>query len=312
MFLLADVYEHPALAWWHRQRLAQEIPVPEHQRPARLDRFFALEIAWYDPRGQQPTSAELPRDALFKSQQDVVTMRSAWGDSAAIYVGFKGGDNQTNHGHLDIGSFVLDADGVRWALDLGADNYNLPGFFGSRRWTYYRLINHSHNTLVVNDQIQNPRAKSDVLAFHSTPRRSSAIVDMTDAYKNQLDSAHRGIEMIDRKRIHVRDELDGVKGSLRWTIVTGAQIELADDKAVLKQDGKRLEARIVAPKKTRFQVLPNTPPTKREKQNAGTRILAIKLDADPDQRVEISVLLYPPGKGDDSFRPLPIEKWPRR
>ena len=42
---------------------------------------------------------------------------------------------------------LLDAQGVRWALDLGSDNYNMPGYFGSKRWTYYRMTNRSHNTL---------------------------------------------------------------------------------------------------------------------------------------------------------------------
>ena len=154
----------------------------------------------------------------------MVTMRSQWGDADAIYVGFKGGDNETNHGHLDVGSFVIEADCVRWALDLGADNYNLPGFFGSRRWQYYRLTNRSHNTIVINDEIQNPHAQCPVLSFHSTQNRTMAIVDMTDAYKDQVTSAKRGIEMVDRRAIHIRDEIDGATGEVRWTMVTGAEI----------------------------------------------------------------------------------------
>ena len=154
-------------------------------------------------------------------------MRSNWHDANAIYIGFKGGDNQTNHGHLDVGAFVLDALGERWALDLGADNYNLPGFFGSRRWQYYRLINHSHNTLVINDQIQDPQARCPVIYFDSTPHRCGAIVDMTDAYKDQAESARRGIELLERRAIHVRDEIIKVSGDVRWGMVTGAEIKLA-------------------------------------------------------------------------------------
>ena len=311
VFMLADLYKRPILAWWHRERLDGYLPPPSLQEPKRLDRFFALEIAWYDPRGQQPSPAELKRDALFKSQQDIVTMRSAWGDRDALYVGFKGGDNQTNHGHLDIGSFVLDVNGVRWAHDLGADNYNLPGFFGSQRWTYYRLINHSHNTLVISDQIQNPQAKSQVLAFHSTPDRASAVVEMTGAYKDQVRKAQRGIEMRDRQRVHIRDELMGVDGNVRWTMVTSARISIDGNRALLQQDGKQVEARIVAPQDARFSVLPNKPSTTREKQNEGTRILAIQLAPDADQQLEISVLLFPPGKDDVRFQPTPLAEWPR-
>ena len=77
-------------------------------------------------------------------------MRSAWDDPNAVSVDFKAGDNKANHSHLDLGSFIVDALGVRWACDLGADDYNMPGYFGGKRWTYYRLRAEGHNTLVIN------------------------------------------------------------------------------------------------------------------------------------------------------------------
>ncbi len=118
MFLLADVYDQPDFARWHRERLAEQIPAETRLNARSLDRFFPLEIAWYDTQGQSPARFEAPLDAMFAGRQDIVTMRSRWNDPDAIYVGFKGGDNQTNHGHLDIGSFVLDAHGVRWRWTL--------------------------------------------------------------------------------------------------------------------------------------------------------------------------------------------------
>ena len=60
-------------------------------------------------------------------------MRSDWLDPSAMFVGIKAGTNRVNHSHLDLGTFVLDALGQRWAVDLGGDNYNLPGYFGNKR-----------------------------------------------------------------------------------------------------------------------------------------------------------------------------------
>jgi len=42
--------------------------------------------------------------------------------------------------------------GQRWAIDLGADNYGLHGYFGKpTRWSYYRKATRGHNTLTFDD-----------------------------------------------------------------------------------------------------------------------------------------------------------------
>ncbi len=293
MFLLSRTYENPVFAWWHRQRLEEAVPKP--LRPRYIDRFFPLEIAWYDPSGRRPSPRQLPLDALFRSRQDVVCMRSSWSDRNAVYVGFKAGDNRTNHGHLDIGSFVLDALGVRWALDLGSDNYNLPGYFGRQRWQYYRLTNHSHNTLVIGDAIQEPSARCEVTAFRATPSRVQAVVDMTAAYKGQARSVRRGVELVGRRVVQVRDEVVGAADVVRWGLVTAARLELHGDRAVLHQDGRVLEAVLLSPRGARFEELPTKPPTAREKQNKGTRMLAVRVRPHGDQAVVIRVVLVPGG-----------------
>lgn len=293
MFELARLHDNRLYAWWHRRQLAKFVPTDGPLKLNCPDRFFALEIAWYDPRGEQPTDAELPRDAFFKSDQDAVTMRSAWDDPNALYVGFKGGNNRANHGHLDIGSFVLDAQGVRWALDLGSDNYNMPGYFGAKRWQYYRMTNRSHNTLVIGDKIQNTRAVSRVVSFNSTPERTAAVIDMTDAYSGSVESARRGLEMLEGRAIHVRDELTGLKEPVRWAMVTAAKIKVDGNKAALTQDGKTLQAEILAPPGAKFEIASTKPPTAQEKQNKGMQILAIAIDAGPSGDVALSVLMQP-------------------
>jgi hypothetical protein len=308
VFLLSRTFDNSSYAWWHRRQVAELL------RSGRQFKNWPvpLEIAWYDKRGQQPTESELPRDALFKSRQDIVVMRSEWGNADAVYVAFKAGDNRTSHGHLDIGSFVLEAHGVRWAVDLGSDDYNLPGYWGPTRWQYYRLNNKSHNTLVIDEQIQNPSAKCNVVAFHSAPQRAAAMVDMSAAYQGQASSARRGIELLDRRAVHVRDELAGVNGEVRWGIVTEAQIELAGRQATLTQNGKTLRAEILAPAGARFEIVSTKPPTARERQNEGTRMLATRISADGTNPVVISILLQPTSNGEQaaSIKDQPLDEWP--
>ena len=240
-------------------------------------------------------------------------MRSQWNEPNAVFVGFKGGDNRTNHGHLDVGSFVLDADGVRWALDLGGDGYHLPGYFGRERFQYYRLNTRSHNTLLINGQVQDASAVCPIVSFHSTPERANAIVDMTNAYRGEATDILRGIELLDRQVVHVRDEIVGAEGVVRWAMVTKASIAITDNMATLRQGGKVLRARILAPLGGRFEVLPNRPPTKMETQNDGTSILAIQIDANTEKLVEISVLLEPENTNAPPSTPpiLTLRDWPK-
>ncbi len=79
-----------------------------------------------------------PLDIMFWGSVPLVFMRSTWSDRNALWCGVNGGYNQVSHGHLDLGTFELEVLGIRWAIDIGADNYNLPGYWDGRegggRW----------------------------------------------------------------------------------------------------------------------------------------------------------------------------------
>ncbi|MCH7885232.1 MAG: heparinase II/III family protein, partial [Planctomycetes bacterium] len=59
--------------------------------------------------------------------------RTSWKEDA-IFIAIKGGSPSLSHGHMDIGSFVMDANGVRWAIDLGAHNYHSLESKGINIW----------------------------------------------------------------------------------------------------------------------------------------------------------------------------------
>ena len=182
MFFLSHLYNRPEYAWHHRQE--------------RLD--SPLDLIWFDPRGDGPKAAKLPPSRLFHGV-DVVLLRSAWEDPQALWAGIKGGNNKANHSHLDLGTFVLEAAGQRWFIDLGSDDYNMPGYFGAQRWTYYRLMTQGHNTLLINSANQPPTAKSHVLAFEAAPGADSTVIDLTPAYP-MTTRTQRGLRFLPNDR----------------------------------------------------------------------------------------------------------------
>jgi len=223
-----------------------------------------------------------------------------------------------NHGHLDLGNFEMDALGVRWARDLGSDDYNLPDYWGrdkdATRWTYYRLNSHSHSVVTINGENQDVMAESSFTAFHSEPEGAYGIVDLTTAYRPHSTKSYRGIRLTGgRKAVLVQDEFDLVKPcDIAWGMTTDADITLNGSSAVLRQEGKELRARIIEPKGASFTVesAEQKPPQKR---NEGVSRLMIRTHGG-NGAFRFAVLLSPVWAGGnpvENVRIEPLERWKR-
>jgi hypothetical protein len=269
----------------------------------------------------QVSLTTLPQDKHFRGA-GVVTFRSAWEDRNAVFLGFKAGDNKANHSNLDLGTFVLDALGVRWALDLGADDYNLPGYFGGQRWNYYRLRAEGHNTLVLNPGAapdQDPRAAASIVKFSSEPGRAFAVVDLTPAYARHAQRVRRGLALLDRRCVLVQDEVRAdTPADGWWFLHTRADVKVGGDGrvAILTEGNARLEARLQGPQDAVFTVLeaeplPGSPQPTRQNPNKGVRKLAIRFKAVKD--LTLGVLLTPLKEGEPEPAPLskltPLNDW---
>jgi hypothetical protein len=285
LFWLGRRFQQPVFSWFEAQT----------PNPGPLD------LLWYQPGVSGPKSGGLPLDKYFHGAE-VVTLRSEWENSKAIFVGFKAGDNKANHSHLDIGSFVMDAGGARWAVDLGGDNYNLPGYFGNQRWNYYRLRAEGQNTLVIDPSTgpdQDPKAATRITKFSTKPERAFALADLTAAYAPHAKKVWRGIAIVDRKQVLVQDEVvTSGAAEIWWSMHTPAavQIEQQGRTAVLKQVGAQLRAVILSPENAGFELSEaqpgeRSPHPEGQAKNDGVKKLTIHLSKSTEAR--IAVLLIP-------------------
>jgi len=275
----------PQLFWFARKFNRPEYAAFQiaHAEPSAMD------LVYYDPRGHQCDLSTLPLDKHFRDAE-VGIFRSAWNDRNALWVAFKAGSNAVNHSHLDLGTFVLEALGQRWFVDLGADNYNLPGYFGRQRWEYYRLRAEGHNTVLINpDQgpDQDPRAATKILRFEAPGdgASQSAVLDLTPAYAAHATKVQRTISLHDRRWVTIRDEVETKAAADIWSLLhTPADIVLSDDArtATLRIGGQSLLVELASPSDAKLQVLPAAPlPTspqpERQGGNKKTRKLAVHL-----------------------------------
>ena len=310
----ADRFDQPAYTWYH------QFAVNNNGIAGLYD------LLWYRPETYGAFAPDQP-DQYF-DRPKAVTMRSHWNDSHALFVGFKGGVNGAPHGDLDTGSFVFDALGVRWAEDLGKEDYNLPGYWemgeNGKRWEYYRKRAEGHNTLVINPSSgpdQKAEAVSDIVRKQfDLPQGSFAIADMTPAYRNDAASVQRGVALIDhRRQLIVQDEIEmKAPSELYWFMHTRADIQIGESgrTAVLRQGDKRLWVQILTPGEARFTVMPaeplaSSPQPSGQTPNLGVKKLTIHMD--DMLRGTISVWMVPLMPGEplpqQAPLPLPLAQW---
>ncbi|MFW5657778.1 MAG: heparinase II/III domain-containing protein [Bacteroidota bacterium] len=298
LFWMSHHYNIPAYAWFERMLIKKDLPRMKKgilMSDDTLDRFLALLVAWYNDAGQELTYDDFPLDKVFTGENSAIgALHSEWSEDA-IYLGFKGGKPGANHAHMDIGSFVLDAGGERWAVDLGKDDYNLPGYFDreGQRWDYYRLNNFGHNTLVINNDKQFFNAAANIVDFYSDPDSAFATVDMTSAYP-YANNTRRTFTMIDRTSVKIRDNIQApyITTDVRWGMVTSADIELNYNEALLRKNGKVLKVMINQPEDAAFELISTNPDDHRQNQNEGTIMLGInhQMEAGKDFVYEVKLV----------------------
>lgn len=181
----------------------------------------------------------------------VATMRNTYEDDQ-VFVGIKAGDTVRDRSHLDQGSFVFDARGVRWAADIGKDNYGLKGYFDWRNGTKWKIFlqrAQSHNTLII-DPDKDPEfvlwrdkknyipTRADITEFTTTKNGVKTVVDMSEVLGDDATSATRGFLFTDnRQSLVVRDEvsLKKTNSTVYWLLYSTA-IPTADGNTVTLVD----------------------------------------------------------------------------
>ncbi|MFH0965390.1 MAG: heparinase II/III family protein [Planctomycetota bacterium] len=290
MFWLARKFGRPEYAW-------------EAERSAAPT---ALDIIWYGGEGKSPKEEGLARAAYFR-RVEAACLRSAWDDENAVYVGFKGGDNGYNHSHADLGTFVLDADGQRWALDLGPDDYGLAGYFVTGKMLYYRQSTAGHNTVILDGQNQGLLARAPIVGFRCEKERAFAAADLSEGYGLAKGGLRRGVALAGRE-VLIQDELRAQKETeVWWQMHTRAQISVEGGRrALLQQGGKALSATILSPAGATFQVREaNAPPPQGQQPDVKKLVIALAVPAG-ETRIAVA---FVPGGGEPATELRPLDEW---
>ena len=176
----------------------------------------------------------------------VVMFHTDWTFSESdVYLGVKGGGAGAQHSHMDAGSFVFDADGVRWAKELPNPSYTslegpmikLGGSLwrmeqNSLRWRAFAYNNRQHSTLTVNDKDHISGGFTKITKVIEKRGKAGAVIDLTPALSGEVSKAIRTVEVVKTRDLVVTDKveaLDGKPAVVRWTLVTNGVPEVTRD-----------------------------------------------------------------------------------
>jgi hypothetical protein len=271
----------PELAWNDLallQAFSREAS-PSNPHSERLTPFFLL-WATEDPEANVPEALHWHAGG----EMPVAFHRSDW-TPEATYFAIKGGAPSLSHAHMDVGGFVLDMDGVRWALDLGAESYHEIEKRGlnlwSRaqdgdRWTMFRLGSFSHNILTVNGEHQRVTGNAPIVSSEGAPEQRT-VVDLSPVYEGQLASAVRSMQLVDKGHVVLTDTVKAPEeksARIRWAMITKGEPEFQEPgRTLLHRKGKTLEVTLEGPGASAWQVMDARPDRDWEMANEGVRVL---------------------------------------
>lgn len=324
-FWFAHFLNRPELARIERDHLQKISASTKPSDPlTEEDRTLPLAALWWPQTATQ--TKPLPLNWYGCGLNPVAAFRSAWNDPNAMFLALKSGKASNSHGHMDAGSFVFESDGVRWASDLGMQNYLSLESKGvdlwnnkqdSQRWRVFRLGPFTHNTLTINGQLHQVNGDATITHF-SSGENAGAVVYLSPVFAGQATHVTRGFSFRSGKDAFIRDELEGLKAgdAVRWAMLTNAQISLSPDAnvATLTQNGKTLRLKLTSLTPARFEMTSAQPPQNDyDQSNPGFQLLTVNFTAPPDGTLAWSVELYPGSSRESNVNPLtttPLNKWP--
>jgi len=225
---------------------------------------------------------------------------------------------------MDVGSFVMESGGIRWAMDFGMQDYNSLEQAGvdlwnmsqnSERWQVFRYNNYAHNTLTVNNQLQKVDGFAPITSTSDNSAMMNAITDISAVYVGHLKSAIRGTAIVDGSFITIRDEIETVASSatIRWTLVTPASVSISDgSSAVLTKNGKSLMLKVAEPATVTMKTWTTVPANSYDAANPGTIMVGFETVIPANTKATLQVYLIPEGTAQNPATiPGPLSSWPK-
>ena len=205
----------------------QEYVMSGHVKPALYD------VLYYDPILTEK-DVEKAQRSCYTSGIETVSVRQSYTDPNGMYFVAHGGADDCYHAHYDTGMFLYEMDGVKWAIDLGSEDYNI----GLKDQYVYRKRSEAHNVLTMNINSSGDAMTDDgfgtVTRFEHNGASAITVMDLNSVYK-EAPSYKRGYFVGAKMRsLTVRDECTpNTDQTVHWFMNTKADVQIKNNQRIL-------------------------------------------------------------------------------
>ena len=286
---VADFVNSPEFFWYSAKSKNPSLANYRLQKIMEMDLPISYkDILWYEP-SESSEVKELSLDYTTRGIIGTTVMRSGYDSRDTWLALYSGGMNTSIRiNQVDIGTFVLDMLGTRWALDLGTEHGTYVNLSVPRNH-YYRFRAEGHNTVILNPdggcEYDLTSARGIEKKFLQEEASSLIVFDFSSllAFKG-AKKWYRGARL-NRKTgsVTIQDELEMSKATeYYWFTHTEAEIVLSADRkrAVLTKGDKQIEAHLISPDHSLvFEIMDAVPlassPNPKQEQNTGVQKLTV-------------------------------------
>ena len=283
-----------SLVWQDRKRLMEENNIRGINSTSPISMIFASRCSSDDIK---------PIESNFwvgEGAQPLFIYRSGFIDKRDSYLAAKGGSPLDHHAHMDGGSFIYEWGGVRWARDLGMQNYHSLESKGIRlghlagRWGVYRLNNYSHNTLTINDKLHKVDGRATMTKVFDDKSRHGAEFDLSTLFVD-MARVTRTIYIDNKDKVTCIDTLESgdCECCIRWNMCTFADATIIDENTILlTENGKGVTIRALEPSCAKAYIMSNNTNTSFDAKNEGVRV-GFTITIPPSSKQQLRVELEP-------------------
>lgn len=229
------------------------------------DIYIPFYLLWLKNIDHLDSGAQEPMGVnIFRGRNTVGSIKGKSEDGVDFFLGVKGGSPSVNHGHMDVGSFVLDIDGIRWfedignpksykeVLDKGISLWNRRQY--SSRWNLIETGVIGHSILSLGNKNQRVNADIDIQILSHLPLNTIGFhLDLAPSMQsyyipgNFLFDISRKFKVKNYKILEIEDLITPFFSNEKfiWSGITTSDVEFIDNNTImLNKGGKSIIVKI--------------------------------------------------------------------